>query len=278
MNFATAMAIDKSSIGKKRPSGCTIRKQTGDRSGGTTIQQNANVAKVFHGITVEQRVPGELGVASPAYIAGQLRRGRAVILAGCLGALVGTPFRSARGHVNHGVTLSEGRGWHVGSSGYTEPTDVLVYDPAADGLAHSWGRATQGPDWWPWSLVKKFAAWLHPSGLTSGAVLGSGKMYAGIFPDTEPHAHLRYAGSRYTSPQPLRLVIRPPVSGRKVNVRKGPSTSYAVVTALAAGQSFVAYQRNPSGQALTAGGTTSRLWYGNHDGTRWVHSSGVRTA
>lgn len=274
MNYVFAMGIDKSTLGRKRPSGCTIRTKTGDKSGGTTIQQNANVARVFYGVSVAQHVPGELGVASPAYIAGRLRLGRAVALAGCAGELVGTQYRSTGGHVNHGVLLGQGRSYSVGGDGYTRPASVEVWDPAADGLAHAWGRADQGPSWWPWSLVLRFAAGLHPSGLTGGAKLGPGRMYAGVFPDTEPHAHLRYTGSVKLSSLPTDLIVRSPVAGRPINVRKGPSTAYAVTSTLATGKHFAAYQRTDQGQLLAG----SRRWYGNHDGTRWVHSSGVRTA
>ena len=267
------MGIDKSTLGKRRPTGCMIRTRTQDKSGGTTIQQNANVARVFYGVQVAQHVPGQLGVASPAYIAGRLRLGRAVALAGCAGELVNSRFRSTGGHVNHGVCSGRAAaGPRAATATCARPR--WRYGTRRPMACARLGPRGSGPRWWPWSLVLEFAAGLHPWGLTGGPTLGNGRMYAGVFPDTEPHAHLRYAGSVRLAALPTDLVVRSPVAGRPINVRKGPSRAYGVTSTMASGRHFAAYQRTDKGQSLAG----SRRWYGNHDGTRWVHSSGVEKA
>lgn len=261
-----AMGLDKATLGRTRLVGCDIRRLTGDVIGGTNLSQCAAVLKVEYGMAVEVRTGSS--VCSPGYGAVQLHSGRAIVLQGNAGVLVGTAFRSTGGNVNHCIYVNEGRGWKSDGT----PTEVLVYDPAADGRLAGWGRAATSPQWWPWALLVKFAAALRPWGDDDARVLGPGKWYAGIFPDTEPHCHLRFAGSVHAIPFPRQLTVHSPTVGRLVNVRSGPSRNYAVVRRLKTGAGFTAYQQNPSGQSVSG----SRLWYGDHSGTLWIHSSGVR--
>ena len=262
------MEIDRSTLGRKRPTGCQVRRYTGDTIGGLTLPQVAKVAREKYGVAIEVRVGSN--VCTPDYAAGQLRRGRSFGLQGNTVALLKTAFRSTTSGVNHFVLVNEGRGWYKTGSGLWRPKEALVYDPAADrrraGIA-------DGPDWWPWQVVLNFAANLKPWGDRDERVLGYGKFYAGLGPDTEPHVHLHYTGSVRTSPFPDAMTIKSPTTGRRVNVRKGPSTAYAVVTTLASGTHFAAYQVTRQGQELAG----SRVWYGDHNGARWVHSSGIHT-
>lgn len=266
---SVAMGISKSSRHTHNPDDCTLRRLTGDTTGGTTLSQFEAITRRY-GVEMEVRTGGR--ACTPVYAAGQLHDGRGFALQGDAGQLVGTRFRSTAGRVNHCVWANEGRGWHADPNGHLIPSEVLVYDPAADGKLSSFGRRARGPAWWPWGLVLQFASHLHPWGEGDNRTLGPGKFYAALFPDTEPHVHLRYAGSERTTPMPRALTIHPPTAGKRQNVRKGPSTRYAVVATMAAGARFTAYQQNTHGQLLEG----SRLWYGDHNGTRWVHSSGLR--
>lgn len=264
-----AMAMEKATLGRVRLTGCDVRRETGDRSGGTNLAQCALVAEK-HGVPVE--VHSGSGVVSPWTVARWLHEGRGVVGQGNTSALIRTAFRSTGTGVNHAVYFNEGRGWKQNGSGQWYPTEVLAYDPAADGRRAGWGTADQGPSWWPWSVALAFYAALKPWGDNDSRRLGLGKVYAAMFADTEPHVHLRYAGSVRTSPFPRTLTVKSPVAGQKVNVRSGPSTSYGVVATLASGKTFTAWQQNPNGQLLAG----SRLWYGSHSGTWWIHSSGVK--
>lgn len=277
-SYAYAMHIRRSSIGKYRPSGCSIRRLTGDTSGGTTLQQNETVAREYN-IVSEVHVGSN--VATPRYSASRLRQGRGIVLQGNAGALVGTKFRSTKGNVNHSVYVNEGRGWHVNADGHYVPTEVLVYDPEANGRLTAWGRAAKGPGWWPWSLVKKFAAALRPWGDTDSRTLGSDKWYCAIGPDTEPHVHLKF-GAHKTSPFPDAMRAHPVDGQDHVAMRAGPGNRYKIVGTLDGGRTFSAYQVTDAGAAVTwtdSAGVkhTSSRWYGTHNGTSWLHTSRVRT-
>jgi hypothetical protein len=262
--YSMAMLIDRATLGEKRPSGCDVRFNTGDTTGGLTLPQVAGVAEREYGVDIEVRVGSQ--VASPAYAASKLRNGHPVLLQGNAGAMLGTSQRSTAGFVNHAILLNHGRGWKADGT----PSEVLVFDPAAGGQPASWGRAPKGPQWWPWSLVLKFAALLRPWGDHDPRVLGSGRWYCGIGPDTEPHVHLKFRGIE-TNPLPERFIATAP-SGRRVNVRSGPSTSFPVQFTIPPGRLALVWQYTPSGQHLAG----SSRWFGDHDGKWWVHDSGLR--
>lgn len=265
---SVAMGISRSTAHAQNPDDCTLRRLTGDTTGGTTLGQYEAIARRY-GVEMEVRTSSR--ACTPQYAAGQLRT-RGFALQGDAGQLVGTPHRVTGGRVNHCVWVNAGRGWHIGPQGVLIPSEVHVWDPAADGKLSSFGRRAQGPQWWTWALLLQFASHLHPWGEGDERILGPGKFYAALFPATEPHVHLTYSGSVRTSPFPRKFTVHSPTTGRKVNVRRGPSQRYDVVTKLATGASFIAYQQNPKGQSLDG----SSLWYGDHNGTLWVHSSGVR--
>lgn len=256
--YGMAHGIDQATFGKKRPSGCTVRSHTGDTVGGLTLPQVARVAEAVYGVDVEVRVGSN--VISPAAAAAHLRAGGGVGLQGSTRALLSHPaLRSTGTAVNHYVHLCAARG-----GTWDAPDEVLVFDSAANGRVAGWGKAAQGPQWWPWEIVLAFAAALQPWGEDDPRTLGRGRMYAGLI--ETPDVVLRYGGKRTTPfPDRTRVNVR---AGRKANVRARPDRlgKQYIVDHKADGDLFVAYQRTTSG-VLVSG---SRVWYGNRTGTRWL--------
>lgn len=253
---AFAMGIEKSTLGAQRPTACDIRKETLDRDGGTTLRQCEPSAEK-RGVRVDVYVGP--AVVPPYWTAVQLQAGRGAVIQGNTRALNGTRFRSTGTSVNHAVWVNEVRGGSLG-----EPAEALVYDPAADGRRAGWGKAAQGPQWWPWATVKNFAADLKPWGDNDPRRLGPGKFYAALFPDTEPHVHLRFGATR-TTPFPDRA--RVDVAALWAHTVPAYGTSTRVSPRLERGDLFVAYQRVSRAGAV---------WLGDHDGTRWVPAGKVR--
>lgn len=257
---AFAMAIEKATLGRIRLTACDVRRRTGDTSGGTTLEQCARVARAL-GVAVSVYDAGNL--ATPTQVARWLRAGRGVVVQGNTSAMLSHPGqRSTGGPVNHALYGNEVRG------GTTDnPSEVLVYDTAADGREAGWGEADQGPTWWPWSLFLAFMAALRPASTDGGATgtrLGPGKAYAAVFADTEPHVHLRYGG---TKASPL-LPDRTRENG-KGNVRRSPRLDGTIVRPTVKGKLRKVWQWTTTGDLYNG----SRRWGGNHDGDEWVHES-----
>ena len=252
--YAMAMLVDRSTLGAQRPTGAAVRSRTGDTTGGLSLPQMAGPAQHF-GISLEVHSGGS--AASMELARDRLSSGRAMLLQGNTSALLETPFRSTTGPVNHCVLVNELR-----PDGF-----ALVLDPAADGRRT---EIDQGPSWWPWKTVLDFAAALRPWGDASSAVLGPGHLYAAFGPDTEPHVHLA-GGARRSTPFPDRCTAWNAAPRRRINVRRRPTLTAPVVERLAVGAPFVAYQ---VAQGSSVAG--SRTWYGDHDGRRWIHASGLR--
>jgi len=246
--YSMAMGIDRSSLGAKRPSGRDVRAGTGDKTGGLTLPQVAHVAEAQYGVPVELHTGSR--AATPAYALAQLRAGRGMVLQGNAGALLHTDFRSTAGSVNHAVYVNELRA----------NLDALVYDPAADGRR---AGIDQGPSWWPWETVLRFAAALRPWGNDDPRVVGATRLYAGFLPDTEPHVHLRY-GAKRSDPFPDRCRIAYKDPRRMIVVRAKPSHTARIVDRVAVGSLWVAWQ------TVKAEG---RTWYGSHDGDEWIAST-----
>lgn len=251
--YAMAMAIDKASLGTKQPSGCAIRRITGDTVGGTMLRQVGDAA---HSLGVHVDVFVGSGVADPEYVWDQFKKGRGAVLQGNASAMLNTRFRSTNGPVNHAVYVNEVKG-----SGASR--EALVYDPAADDRKKG---IDDGPSWWPWSLVLKFAASLEPFLTATNndhRKLGPGRMYVGIMPDTEPHVHKAFGGVK-TSPFPDRT--RALEDGTRVH--SAPKSSDATVIGhLEKDELFTAFQ-----VAIGDEYKGSVRWYGDHDGKRWVHA------
>ena len=92
-------------------------------------------------------------------------------------------------------------------------------------------------------------------------------------PATADGAVFRFNATKAT-PFPDRVRGDPP-KGRKVIVRSrpDPSSRANIVDMLPAGSLFVAFQRTIAGEKPN--GSKSRVWYGNRDGTEWIHESGL---
>lgn len=255
---AAAMALDRHTIGKRRATAARIRELTGDTSGGTNLAQVTNVLRSSYGVDMTVRYGAPIATFDQ-----YLYDGHGAILQGASSATRGTRFQASETFGgNHAWWVNEARGWRL-VNGAQVPTDYLVYDPLADGRRSG---IAQSPFWLPREYLLTFARRLVISGTTQ---LGYGKVYAAFTRDTEPHVHALFGG-KPTSPFPDRTRGTAP-SGKRVNVRAQPTTTAPIVDYLASGELFIAYQKTATGQSLSG----SRVWYGDHDGKRWVHESGL---
>ena len=252
--YGCAHLVDRATAGRKSPSGCSIRRGTGDTMGGLTINQVAYVAETVHGVHIDARVGSN--VVSPAYLARQLRAGRPVIAQGDAIAFKGTHVQSTAGAVAHLVMFN-----HVRGGTLDNPSEVLMYDSAADGDRHGWGTADQGPTWISWTLARKFMAALRPSGPGTD-VIGPKWCYAGIGPDTEPHVRL-ITGAIRSTPFPDRA--RAKADGTKIHSR--PTIDSPTLYRIDEGRLVRGYQI-AHGDAFRG----STEWLGNDAGDEWVHS------
>jgi hypothetical protein len=274
--YAMAMGIDAATAGTRRPSGAKIRKLTGDTAGGLKLRQVADVALEHYDVRVAVRTGWN--TIAPARAAQLLRSGRGFVLQGNTEALLGTRSQSTIGACNHAVWVNEVKG---GSD--DEPAKALVYDPAADGRHRVGIDFADGPRWWPWDRVLAFAAALRPVD-EHGPRLGPGKLFAGFVPrrhdappaqDTpEPDVILR-PGAVRTKPFPdrVRANVR---KGHRINIRSRPDRLAArdIVDRVPDGTLFIAFQRLTAG--VRPAGAASTTWFGNREGTEWIHVSGLR--
>jgi len=264
--YSMAMGIDAATLGARKPTGCDVRMKTNDFVKGLTLSQVASVAAESYGVQVTVRT-GKHTIA-PDKAWEQASLGRGFVLQGNCDALIGTPFRSTKGAVNHAVWVNRVRG---GTAAHPKK-EARVFDPAADGRHAPWGTACKGPSWWPWETVMAFAANLRND---SNQKIGSGKMYAGFVPKPKPESGLvLLPGAKKTSPFPDRQRANPP-EGHRVNVRSNPRSldPGTIVDRLSDGALFVAFQRFDGG-AKPPG--ASSVWYGNEDATEWIHETGLR--
>lgn len=249
---SAAMAIDRATIGRIRVYGGQVRAATGDTSGGTNLTQMQTAVRKWNvSLTVDYGLP-------MATFYSRLRAGRGAILQGASSATRNTKYRASFTFGgNHAWWVNEGRGWDR----YGRPSEVLVYDPLADGRYSGIARS---PFWLPRYYMELFASRLQIGTRT----LGSGRVYAAFTRDTEPHVHLRF-GARVTLPFPDRTrAVQANASA--VNVYAVPNhRTHDPVARLSVGKLFVAYQLTDQGSSYRG----STRWYGNHNGTRWIHSA-----
>jgi hypothetical protein len=277
--YSMAMGIDAYTAGDQHPKGCAIRKHTGDTESGLTIRQVAEVAQEHYDVLVTRRTGSN--VIAPEKAAELAGKGRGFVLQGNTGALLGTKSQSTKGPVQHAVWVQR-----VEFDANGRPAFAVVFDPCADGRRLSSTRdAPKAPQKWPWDRVLAFASALQ---LGEGRELGPGRFYAGFVPRLRPSpvpgsanliqdvpdVTLRF-DARKTAPFPDRTRAKPP-AGRRVNVRRRPDRLDPddVTDKLGDGDLFIAYQRTSTGAKPP--GSRSRTWFGNRDGTAWVHVSGLR--
>ncbi len=275
--FAMAMGIDSATAGAKRPSGCKIRKLTGDTDKGLMLSQVAEVALEHYDVRVSVKTGAS--AISPASALKQIRIGRGFVLQGNTSVLPKKLQAGGVAAVNHAIWVNEVRGGNDAA-----PDEALVYDPAADGRREG---IDKGPTWWPWKDLLAFGAALELD-KKGRRKLGPGRLYAGFMPARPEIARLRADsheeirgdadvtlrfGATRTTPFPDRVRINPPVVGMKVNIRRRPDRIEPgdIVDRARDGTLFIAFQKT-KGVRLEGQST----WYGNRRGTEWVHESGLR--
>lgn len=259
--YAGAMFVDSTTGGRYQPSGCAIRRMTGDVVGGTMLTQVAKVIRDEWGIAVS--VYTGTNVVTPAYLARQIRAGRRAIVQGNTQAYEGTKYNVTAGDVNHAETWIEVRGGTL-----DEPLEVLVYDSCADGRR---AGIDQGPTWIAWTIAKRFAACLRPAGVGT-ARLGPGKVYCAIGPDTEPHVTLlgktaTHSAGRQAQPFPDR--VRAALD--RTPVHNAPRRGKATTTRYIPKGRLVRFYQYVEGESYKGDAT----WGANDDGTEFIHFANV---
>jgi hypothetical protein len=272
--YSMAMGIDSATAGRKRPSGCKVRKLTGDTVKGLMLSQVAEVALEHYDVRVTVKTGADS--ISPESALKQIRVGRGFVLQGNTAGLPKELQSGGSKPANHAVWVNEVRGGNAAA-----PQKALVYDPAADGRRKGIGK---GPIWWPWEDVLAFAAALR---LGKKRTLGPGRFYAGFIPPREieqeeahfqrqeaealrstvqaPVVILRKRATK-TTPFPDRMRAKP-APGKKVNIRRRPDRvdPADIVDRIRVGTLFVAYQQI---EGFPVG--ASSTWYGNRRGTEWI--------
>ncbi len=264
--YAAAMGEDSTTLGHRRPSGCAIRRETGDTTGGTTLRQVTDaLASLYPGTFIATYTGAN--VITPARLAALLRAGHKVVVQGNADAMIGTPQQSTAGPVNHAVMInSVWGGTTVGVPKYAD-----VFDSAADGRDRSY-HVDQGPSTWPWSLVLKFCANLRPNGPGTPR-LGSGKIYAAVFVDSEPHLTLAHGGVPVPRVRKAGAPDRARADRAITRIHSRPTTgSASTVRKIPEGTLVFLYQYTNSGESYL-GSTT---WFGNPEGTEWIHEKNLR--
>jgi len=168
---SAAMGIEWATSGESTPSGCTVRRRTGDTIGGLMLKQVEPIIQSY-GITTEKRIDGYY--ATPQMIASRLRDGKAFLAQGNTGVLIGTRHQSTAGWVNHCIWIERPTGWVKTGAGWYRPSYVAAYDPAADGR-YDFAR---GPQTWSWATLLRFCAALRPNGDATTETIGPGKAWA----------------------------------------------------------------------------------------------------
>jgi hypothetical protein len=260
--YAMAMLLDASGV-EPTPTGCRVRRlvRPRDRDGGLYLSQVADVAEQHFGVVIAVRT-GWNAIPVAGALA-RLRNGRGFVLQGNNAAFSGL------GVADHAIYVHAVRGGTDAA-----PDEALVYDPQR-----------RRECWMPWRVVLRFGELLRVR--PGGGPLGPGVLYAGIGPRRptpeelsrlpaavpEDGVDVRFGARRL--PARDRTRAHPP-PGRRVNVRSDPRRMdpEVVVETLGRGERFVAWQRLDEGARPDPG--TSRTWYGNRDGTEWVHESGLR--
>lgn len=241
-----AMGCFRHSLGGILLNGARVRTLTGDTSGGTNLSQ-IHFALAREG----QYLDGPYyGMSLHTFY--QRIRDRGALVQGSSRATINSRWRASttfRG--NHCWYVAGGRNWDAYG-----PKELHVYDPLADGRRPGIAKA---PFWLPRSYFEEFARYLD----IGGRVLGPGKVYVLFTRDTRPHFH-PHSGGVALVPMPQALAVK---SG--YNIRATPGG--AKVARTDAAKPFVAYQR-ASGPLM--GG--SRVWFGSHNGNRWIHASARR--
>jgi hypothetical protein len=241
---AAAMALDRHTLGVHKTTGAYVRALTGDTMGGTNLDQVDAALRSRWGVDLDV----ERGDTFDRFYS-RIKAGQGAILQGWAGVTKWTRWQASE-------SFAGNHAWFVNDH---NENGFLVYDPLADGRRD--GIATS-PMRIPKSVVAEFAAKLNVASEGYRA-LGVNRTYAAYTRDTEPHVHLKFGGRR-TVPFPDRT------RATGGNLRSAPRlAAQYVVRPLDPGELLIFFQITDAGEAYKG----SHRWYGNHDGTRWVHTS-----
>ena len=241
---AGASALYRVTNGRKLVTAQKLRDLTGDHVGGNTLDQlRGALAKLGHG---DDFGAVRRGLAIGTLYA-YLRAGRGAVVQGSSIATRGTRWQGSTTFTgNHAWYVS--RGVDFDSAG--RPAYLIVFDPLADGRR---AGIAKSPLKLPRNLFEKFLAYLD----FGTERLGYGQAYALVTKVTTTHRHAT-SGGVYVR---MKISVKP-----GYNVRSRPGGKVLRKTKA---EAFDVWQKLSTGPSV--GG--SRVWYGDHSGTRWVHAS-----
>lgn len=226
-----------------------LRAKTGDTDGGTNLRQADWAAFSAYGVDFDV----EYNLAWATF-RDRIERGMGAIVQGRYSVFKGTSYDAAPGfYGNHAIYINELR--------YSEKRnrwEYLMYDPIADGRRD----LPQGPSWISEDLLQKFAAKLVIN--NRGDTVGTGKVWCAFTVDTEG-VILRWKPSAVYGPKVFYSKYE------DAAVRRSPNRDGTLVYSLDKGDPFTAYQVKKDGDSIEG----SRTWYGNHEGTKWIHSKNL---
>ncbi|HEY6057558.1 MAG TPA: hypothetical protein VIV06_05960 [Candidatus Limnocylindrales bacterium] len=261
---AAATLVEFATCGAKRTSGAAVRELTNDTVGGTTISVLAAALKAGFGVEIDVNTGPFEGVTRA------LMAGRGVTLSGSSEVTRGTPFQASETFDgNHQWALTDSRRDDRGQ------LELLVFDPLADGRRR--GIATS-PMWMPVELVREFAGKLDLRSQAEKQArrprrpLGEGRATYGVTeavtcgPVGQPAGDVPlHTGASLVNGQAGRdRVVKVPVA----RIREEPTTASAIVGRKRAGEAFRSFQV-VKGQRVAG----SAVWFGDRNGTRWMHAS-----
>lgn len=255
-----AMAVDRETLGAKTTTGARVRQMTHDTSGGTTQRQVVNAVNANFDTGLELA----LNISTNDALK-RLDSGEGMMLAGRSSVTRGTRWQESETFGgNHQWWDNERRRNSQAAGGW----EHRIYGPLGDGRRAGIANFAPHGLWIPQAVVLDFAHRLNVSTDPdhSYVPLGYGKLYAAFTQDTEPHLELHWGGHPIVPPKAMYIKVP---TGQRANKRTRPNLTGRVVDQMRNGERFNAYQKTIKGQNL--GG--SSVWYGNVDGTRWLHSS-----
>jgi len=245
MAASGATALDRHTLGGIRTTGAKIRNCQDDKVGGIDLID----VKTAWNRCFSKYFDVRLKITWRTFV-GAIKAGRGAVVAGNY-AYIPYKYRGQKSPSNfgHAVYINEIR---------SSDGAMLMYDPLAE-----------KPVWIPQTYIRQFAGHFR----TSTGLIGLGYAQAGFtritptpLPDTSTSSlRLRYGGVKIT----------PNIFAARVSAKQRRSPyirSDNIIRVVSKGTKFKAYQKTKTG--TNVGG--SRIWYGNINGTVWMHSSVLR--
>jgi hypothetical protein len=262
--YAMAMLVHAATDGEQSPKGCALRRRTKgdngkvDDEGGLSLSQVERVAEQFYGVPINRRTGG--GAIPITKAIARLENGQGFVLQG-------NNDGWGMAAVDHAIYVDRVRGGTTGA-----PKQALVLDSQRKHAV-----------WVPWEKVVGFGSHLRTDG--SGGRPKPGTFWAGFGPAratpeeqmtasvaADNGVKLRFGAKALAGRMRMRATVP---HGHAVKVRRTPrDLAVRLRDTLDDGEVFVTWQRLEDGERPAPGAT--RRWYGNKDGTSWVHASGLR--